>query len=79
MGFVDDHTAPGNITQLRTVRQNHLKRSDDGVKLIGPLYHSTLWGHSTSELFHRTDYVPTFERKKAAKVYAFNPLETSVF
>lgn len=44
VGFIDDHTAPRNITQLRTVRQNHLECSDDGVELIGPLYHSTLGG-----------------------------------
>ena len=42
VGFINDHAAPGNIPQLRTIGQNHLKRSDDGMKLIGPLYHSTL-------------------------------------
>ena len=42
VGFINDYTAPWNIPQLRTVRQNHLKGSDDGMKLIGPLYHSTL-------------------------------------
>lgn len=42
VGFVDDHTTPGDTAQLRTVRQDHLESSDDGMKLIGPLYHSTL-------------------------------------
>ena len=42
VGFVNDHTAPGDTAQLRTVRQDHLESSDDGMKLIGPLYHSTL-------------------------------------
>lgn len=42
VGFINDHTAPWNIPQLRTISQNHLKCCDDGMKLIGPLYHSTL-------------------------------------
>lgn len=34
VGFIDDYTSPGNIPQLRTIGQNHLKCSDDGVELI---------------------------------------------
>lgn len=59
--FIDDHAAPGDIAQLGTVGQNHLERSDDGVELIGPLYHSTLREHKTPESFHRTGCVHTFE------------------
>lgn len=42
VGFINDYTAPWNIPQLRTISQNHLEGRDDGMKLIGPLYHSTL-------------------------------------
>lgn len=45
VGFINDDTTPGNIPQLRTIGQNHLKGSDDGMKLIGPLYHATLQEH----------------------------------
>lgn len=43
VGFINDYAAPWNIPQLRTISQNHFKCSDDGMKLIGPLYHTTLW------------------------------------
>lgn len=36
VGFVNDHTAPGDLPQLRAVGQNHLKRGDQGIKLIRP-------------------------------------------
>lgn len=42
VSLVNDHTAPRHTAQLRTVRQDHLKRRDDGLELIGSLYHTTL-------------------------------------
>lgn len=42
VSLVNDHTAPRNTAQLRTVSQNHLKRCDNGVKFIGSLYHTAL-------------------------------------
>ena len=36
VGFVNDHTAPGDLPQLRAVGQNHLKSRDQGFKFICP-------------------------------------------
>lgn len=34
VSLVDDHAAPGDLPQLGAVRQYHLKRGDERVKLI---------------------------------------------
>jgi hypothetical protein len=34
MGLINDHTSPFNFTKLGTVRQNHLKSGDQGIKLV---------------------------------------------
>lgn len=43
MRLIDDDTAPGHTAQLGAVRQDHLKRSDNGVEFVGSLYHLALW------------------------------------
>jgi len=34
VSLIDDHAAPGDLPQLRAVGQDHLKRCDEGVKLV---------------------------------------------
>ena len=42
VSLVDDHTAPRDAAQLRTVCQNHLKCGDDRMEFVRSLYHTTL-------------------------------------
>lgn len=38
VSLINDHTAPRDLPQLRTVRQHHLKGRDEGIKLVRPWY-----------------------------------------
>jgi len=42
VGLIDDHATPWNVTQLWAVSQDHFKCCDNGMELVGPLYHTTL-------------------------------------
>lgn len=42
VGLIDDHATPWNVTQLGAVSQDHFKRGDNGMELVGPFYHTTL-------------------------------------
>lgn len=42
MGLVDDHTAPLDGIELGTAAQDHLKRGDHSLELVGTSNHPTL-------------------------------------